>query len=187
MEEFLLCNFIKITHLHRWSPVNLRLFCRAPMDGCLRTFTLYQETHSFLFLVPLHSYNSSIPLLYRDCHPYSLHSYPQFPAFPPWFPAFPHWFCTFSSSAFPPWFPSAPSWLPTFPSFPTWLPAFPSFPSFCSLIPHSGFYTYPASNSNCCEIHILRYNSKFLGCFTFRNSYSKSHKCSNKRNSAVFL
>ena len=47
----------------------------------------YNKKHSFLFLVPLLSYNSSIPLLYKECHPYSLHSHPQFPASPPWFPS----------------------------------------------------------------------------------------------------
>ena len=35
------------------------------------------ETHSFLFFAPLHSYNSSIPLLYEDSTPYSLHSHPD--------------------------------------------------------------------------------------------------------------
>ena len=35
---------------------------------------------SFPFtFVPLHSYNSSIPLLYEDSHPYSPHSHPRSP------------------------------------------------------------------------------------------------------------
>ena len=29
MEEFLLCNFIEVTLLHGWSPVNLLQFCRT--------------------------------------------------------------------------------------------------------------------------------------------------------------
>ena len=33
-------------------------------------------------------------------------------------------------------------------------------------------------NSNCCKIHILRYNSKSPWCFTFWNSYSESPGCS---------
>ena len=30
MEELLLCNFIKFTLMHEWSPVNLLRFCRTP-------------------------------------------------------------------------------------------------------------------------------------------------------------
>ena len=56
------------------------------MEGCLWAFTLWQETHSFLFLVPLRSYNSSIPFLYKYSHiilviptPSSTHSHPDSP------------------------------------------------------------------------------------------------------------
>ena len=41
-----------------------------------------------LNFIPLHSSNSSVPLLYEDSHPDSLHFHPQFPPFPPLLPAF---------------------------------------------------------------------------------------------------
>ena len=37
----------------------------------------YGKKH--IFLVPLHSYSSSVPVLYEDSHPYSLHSHPDSP------------------------------------------------------------------------------------------------------------
>ena len=43
-----------------------------------------------------------------------------------------------------------------------------------------------ALNLSCCEIHILRYNYKSHGCFTFRNSHSKSPGYSNQRDYTVF-
>ena len=67
MEEFLLCNFIEITFLHGWSPVNLLRFCRTPFvkdRGLPLEIYTKRETHSFLFLVPLQNHNSSIPLVF---------------------------------------------------------------------------------------------------------------------------
>ena len=178
MEEFLLCNVIEIILLHGWPPVNFLRFGRItflkntygglPLDIC----TIKRNTQ-FLVSFPLHSYNSSISLLYKDCHLYSLHSHPQFPAFPPWFPAFPPWFPSFLTwvtafpplfpafppwfpafspvflvfppwfSAFPPLFPAFPPWFSAFLTFPHWIPTFPSFPSFRSPISYSGFYRQP--------------------------------------------
>ena len=46
------------------------------------------HTRPFIF-IPLHSSNSSIPLLHENSHPDSPDSQPQFPAFPPLVPAFP--------------------------------------------------------------------------------------------------
>ena len=165
MEEFLLCNFIEITLLHGWSPVNLLHFCRTPFlkDRGL-PLEIYTTTRNTQFLVScpspqLYFFNSTC---IRRFSPDSFHSHSQFSAFPPWFPAFPSfpawfplfpsWFPTFSTwcTAFPPWFLSFPPWFSAFPSFLPWPPAFlsfllwfspfPSFPSFRSLIPHSGFY-----------------------------------------------
>ena len=73
----------------------------------------YKCTHFYLFL-SLSSYNSSIPLLYEDSHPDSLHSHLQFIPFPPLFPAFPPWFPAFPS--FPPWLPAFLPWFAAFPS-----------------------------------------------------------------------
>ena len=128
------------TFLHGWSLVNLLRFCRIiflnnTYGGLPLTFTLYKK-HTvccFLSLSTVH-HNSSIPLLYKESHPYSLHSHPQFPAFPPWFPTsltFPPWFPSFQTwfPAFPPWFITFPPLLlslpPRFPSSPLWFPTVP--------------------------------------------------------------
>ena len=77
----MLCNFIEITLLHGWSPVNLLRFW-TPMGDGLWAFTLSHKTQSFLFLVPPHRYNSSILLLYSDSHTYSFHSHLDSPHSP---------------------------------------------------------------------------------------------------------
>ena len=50
----------------------------------------YNKKHTVSYFLSFFIYSSSVPLIYVDSHPYSLHSHPQFPTLPPWFSAFPH-------------------------------------------------------------------------------------------------
>ena len=43
---------------------------------------IFVNAHIFFYFFPLHSYNSSILLLYEDSHPYSPHSHPDSPQSP---------------------------------------------------------------------------------------------------------
>ena len=162
MKEFLLCNFIEITLLHGWYPVNLLRFCTTPFLNKtygwlpLNIYTIIRNTVSCFLSLPtviihqFHSYTKILTII-----PFI--PTPQFPVFPPWIPAF---------ITFPPSFLSSPPWSPHshpdpphshpdsprsqpysphfhsawFTSFSPWFDAFPSFPSFRSLIPHSGLY-----------------------------------------------
>ena len=119
----MLYNFIEITLLYGWYPVNLLRCCRTPLPygGLLldiytitrNTFilsifsfqfinikqylwkqkpvlvyfsfsyqgvkTIFYKCAHFLFFIPFHSSNSSIPFLYEDSKPDSHHSHPDSP------------------------------------------------------------------------------------------------------------
>ena len=148
------------------------------------------RTFPFIF-IPLHSSNSSIPLLYEDSYPNSPHSYPQFPTFPAYSPhCHPYYPLSYPASQHshpdsPHSHHSHPDYLhsypdsphshhshPDSPQFSPWFSAFSSFSHSVLRFPIPAFTESPLKRFRCFvneDIFLKTYINKEIKIFAIRN------------------
>ena len=166
MEEFLLCNFIEITLLHGWSPVNLLHFCRAPFlnntYGGLPLY-IYTITRNTQFLIScpspfiihqFHSYTKILTLI-----PFIPTPVPRTPTLIPIIPTLiPH--ISILVPRIPTLIPIISLWFPAFPSFPSWFPYFlhssPDFTHFRHSLHSIPWFPIPTFTDSCLFIMTAR-------------------------------